>query len=95
MGFRFDIYIGSDNGSRRIQEDYLSRVLDWADSEFPEGYTVVRGRGCYEGVQEDSLVLNVLSDYDVDLREPLEELKRSLGQDSVLYSKQVVDVTLV
>ncbi len=95
VGFRFDVYIGSDNGSRRIRKDYLSKVLEWAASAFPEGYTMLRGRGYYEGVQEDSLVLSFLSDSDVDLRQPVTELKRELGQESILFSRQYVDVTLV
>lgn len=95
MGFRFDVYIGSDNGFRRIKRDYLSKVLEWVAYAFPEGYTMLRGRGFYDGVQEDSVVLSFLSDSDIDLREPVTKLKEELGQESVLYSKQNVDLTYI
>lgn len=30
MAYRIDIYIGSDNGSRKIGGDYLDKITDWA-----------------------------------------------------------------
>ena len=84
MPTRIDIYIGSDNDSRKICKDYLKKIRDWADSTFPEGYTLFRGKGCYGGVAEDSVLLNVLSDYNHDLRDKLESLKRELKQDAIL-----------
>jgi len=34
MHYRIDIYIGSDNHSREINEEYLGRVREWADENF-------------------------------------------------------------
>ena len=45
MGYRFDVFVGSDNDSRKIRKGYLDRVVSWANSVFPEGYTLTRGRG--------------------------------------------------
>ncbi len=95
VAYRYDIYIGSDNGSGRIHRDYLDRILDWASSTFPDGYTIVRGRGYYNGAQEDSIILSVLSDYDVDLNGRVVELKESLGQESILLSKYPVSLETV
>ena len=34
--YRIDIYIGSDNDSRRISDDYLKKIKKWASETFPE-----------------------------------------------------------
>ena len=54
--YRVDIYIGSDNDSRKIHDNYLDKVREWANATFPEGYTLVRGEGYYNGVSEDSIL---------------------------------------
>ena len=95
MHCRVDIYIGSDNGSKKICESYLKKVRDWADAVFPEGYTLIRGKGCYQGTYEDSVLINVLSSYDIALRENLERLKRELGQEAILVVKSPVNFEVV
>jgi hypothetical protein len=95
MPYKIDIYIGSDNGSRRIHDDYLSKVHKWANRNFPDGYTVLMGQGCYRGNSEDSLLIDVLSEYDVSLRDQLEQLKRELQQESILLVKAVVDFDVI
>jgi len=92
MGYRFDMFVGSDNGSKRIGKDYLNRVVKWANSVFPEGYTLTRGRGFCEGAQEDSLILSVLTNDRLDLREKIASLKNELGQKSILVSNYAVEV---
>ena len=95
MPYRIDIYIGSDNGSRIIDENYLSKIRQWADGVFPEGYTVVRGQGYYRGISEDSLLLNVLSSDEICLREQLEKLKYELDQEAILVAKSQVDLEVI
>jgi len=95
MPYRVDIYIGSDNGSRRICKDYLRKVREWANSAFPDGYTLVRGEGCYRGISEDSILLCVLSDYDAVQRGRLEKLKQDLRQDSILVVKSAVNIEVI
>lgn len=73
----------------------MSKVREWANSTFPDGYTLVRGEGCYRGISEDSILLNVLSDYDVALRERLEKLKLNLKQDSILVVRSAVNVEVI
>jgi hypothetical protein len=92
MPYRFDIYIGSDNGSRRIDSQYLGKVRQWADANFPTGYTLLRGQGCYGGISEDSLLVNVLSNCDLPLREQVNGLKLDLSQEAILVVKSEVDL---
>lgn len=95
MPYRIDIYIGSDNGSRRIDKPYLNKVKQWAYQNFPDGYTLLRGQGCYRGVSEDSVLVNVLSDREFALREQLEHLKTELGQEAILIARSLVDLEVV
>jgi hypothetical protein len=84
MPYRIDMYIGSDNGSRRIDDTYLNKIQRWANEQFPDGYTILRGQGCYLGVSEDTVLINALSKYDVALRDQLEKLKHDLVAKGLL-----------
>lgn len=95
MPYRIDIYIGSGNDSRKIHESYLDRIKKWANETFSDGYTVVRGEGHYQGESEDSVLLYVLTDYDIALRHRLERLKRELRQGSILVVKSAVDSEVI
>ena len=93
--YRVDLYIGSDNDSRKIHKSYLDKVRKWANATFPDGYTLVRGEGYHNGVPEDSILLYAFLNYDVVLKDQLEKLKRELRQDSILIVKSPVDFELV
>lgn len=93
--YRVDIYIGGDNDSRKIRDGYLDKVRKWANATFPDGYTLVRGEGYYDGTSEDSILLHAFLDYDVSLKRRLQRLKRELKQESILYVKSPVDYELV
>ncbi len=95
MPYRIDIYIGSDNDTRRICDSYLNKVKHWANNIFPDGYTLVRGEGCYRGSSEDSLLINVLSMDEFKLTDELVRLKRELSQESILIVKSPVEFELV
>ena len=95
MPYRFDIYIGSENGSRSIGENYLKKVQDWASQIFPEGYTLLKSNGYYQGTSEESLIVNVLCEYDVALKQQIERLKRELKQGSILVVKSAVDLEVI
>ena len=95
MPYRVDIYIGSDNGSKKICESYLKKVKEWADATFLEGYTLLRGEGCYRGIYEDSVLINVLSSNDVPLRDNLQQLKHELEQEAILVVKSAVDFEVI
>jgi len=93
--YRIEIYVGSDNDSERINTVYLEKVKKWANSTFPEGYTLVRGEGYFNGNPEDSIVLQVLLDYDPNLKRQLEKLKKELRQDSILVVRSRVVYEMV
>jgi uncharacterized membrane-anchored protein YitT (DUF2179 family) len=92
MPYRIDIYIGSDNATRKIGKDYFEKLKNWASKAFPEGYTLLRGRGFYNGSSEDSVIVTVLSHQDPSLKNKLELLKYELRQDAILLAKSYVDL---
>ncbi|MHA1621592.1 MAG: hypothetical protein ACTSVO_05560 [Candidatus Heimdallarchaeaceae archaeon] len=87
MPYRVDIYIGSDNNSRKICKEYMKKIIEWADVTFPEGYTLLKGEGCYDGIYEETIIINVLSNYDVSLNGRLKRLKCELEQNAILVVK--------
>ena len=93
--YRVDIYIGSDNNSRKIHDSYLDKIRKWANIAFPEGYTLVKGEGYYNGASEDSILLHAFLNYDPALNHQLEKLKRELRQESILLAKSAVDYEVV
>lgn len=93
--FRVDIYIGSDNDSRKIHDSYLDKVRQWANTTFPDGYTLVKGEGYYNGISEDSILLHAFLNYDPTLKHQIEKLKRELKQESILFVKSKADFELI
>jgi len=95
INYRVDIYIGSDNDSRKIHASYIDKVKKWANKTFPDGYTLVRGEGYYNGASEDSILLHAFLNYDPILKHQLERLKRELKQEAILVVKSAVDYEVV
>lgn len=93
--YRVDIYIGSDNDSRKIYDSYLNKIKNWANEIFPDGYTLVRGEGYYNGTSEDSILLYAFLDYNPVLKHQLKKLKRELKQESILLVKSTVDLEVI
>ena len=90
MPYRIEIYIGSDNNTKRISKNYSNKVKSWASGVFPEGYTLIKGKGFYNGVSENSVIISVFSDQECKLNRELDCLKQKLKQDSVLVVKYFV-----
>jgi len=95
LRYRIDIYIGSDNDSRRINDNYLKKIKKWASETFPDGYTLVRGEGYYNGISEDSILLHAFLNYDLDLTRSLKKLKRELKQEAILLIKSTVNLKVI
>jgi hypothetical protein len=89
--YRIDIYIGSDNNSRKINDHYLEKVKSWANETFPQGYTILKGEGYYNGISEDSILLFSFLEYDKQIQNSLQRLKDELKQESILFVKSNVD----
>jgi len=92
MPYRYDIYIGSDNETKKIAEVYRSKVIKWANSLFPEGYTIFEANGYYDGLNEDSLLVSVLSECEIEVSDYVNDLKRELKQDKILLTKFDMEV---
>lgn len=43
--YGIDIYIGSDNDSRKIHDSYLNKVREWTNTTFPHACTIFKGEG--------------------------------------------------
>ncbi|MGB9693909.1 MAG: hypothetical protein ACPLYF_03610 [Fervidobacterium sp.] len=95
MPYKIDIYIGSDDNTRRISKDYLKRLRSWASKVFPDGYILLKGSGFYDGSSEDSVIVTVLLHDNLPLKSKIELLKRDLGQDAILLSKSYVDLEVL
>jgi hypothetical protein len=95
INYRVDIYIGSDNDSRKIHDGYLNKIREWANTTFPDGYTIFKGEGYYNGSSEDSILLHAFLNYDPALNQQLEKLKQELKQQAILVVKSAVDYEVV
>lgn len=95
MPLKYDIYIGSDNGSRKLSEKYVDLILEWANHVFPDGYTLVKGEGYYNHTKEESLVVSTISQHELELNGEVRALKERLKQDAILVTKYAVEVELV
>lgn len=93
--YRIDVYIGSDNDSRKINDIYLDEIREWANETFPDGYTILRGEGYYNGASEDSILLHALLNYDPIIKHQLERLIRELKQESILVVTSPLDYEVV
>ncbi len=95
MAHRYDIYIGSDNGSGASTDEYVDKIAEWANESFPDGYTMTFGRGYWHGKREDCVVLNALTDDEDAVVKRLRKLKGELKQDGILLSRYAVESEMV
>jgi uncharacterized membrane-anchored protein YitT (DUF2179 family) len=95
MPYKIDIYIGSDNNTRKISRDYLEKLKNWASKVFPAGYTLLKGRGFYNGSSEDSVIVTILSSENLSLKGEIELLKRALGQEAILLSRSYIELEVL
>jgi hypothetical protein len=67
-----------------INESKVKRILDAAF----DGYTVLKGRGCWHGKLENSLTIEIYTDEDdILLAAICEKIKKANNQESVLLVK--------
>ena len=84
-----NIYIGSDNASRKINEEYLAKITEWAKQVFPNGFTLIKGKGFYGDISEDSVILDVMVfEVSSNLRKCVKSLKKILKQECILVSQK-------
>lgn len=95
MPLRYDIYIGSDNDSRKLTEKYLDLILEWANHAFADGYTIMKGEGYFNHSREDSVVVSTISQKEIELNGEIKSLKKRLKQDAILITKYTVEAELL
>jgi uncharacterized membrane-anchored protein YitT (DUF2179 family) len=94
MPFRYDIFIGSDNSSRRMNRSYLNKLKELLNDCFPDGYTLLNCRGYYNGTEEESVIVTVVCEKTIDF-EKVYRLKKHLKQEAILVTIYRVDSVFV
>ncbi len=85
MKVKVTLNIGADNETGRIDSGYQNRVSEILKKHWPNGFTLMQGKGCWEGKMEDSLiaVIYLLNLIFKDLDDCIKELKVILKQDKI------------
>ena len=85
---RVRFYI-EDPGSLEGQQELYNMLSLWF-----EGYTLYRTDGFWEGVREDSMVIEVLGNYDkMKCDDFADRVKFIFDQDAVMYTREFVEAT--
>jgi len=92
MLYIIDIYIGSDNNTRKIGRDCFEKPKNWTTKVFSAGYTLLKGKRFCNGINGDSVIVTVLSLENLPLKGEIEFLKRMLRQEVIPLSKSYVDL---
>ncbi len=62
---------------------------------FPKGCNVSLVDGLWEGMVEDSIVIEAIGDHDLSFCDSFaEEIKKRFSQDFVLYTREIVETNL-
>jgi hypothetical protein len=90
---RLTLYIGADNDTGLIDRETIRR---WADDHFPEGYTLIDGKGYWRGNQETTCILtNISKEFPEIVKEWVALLRSFLNQQSILMVIDEVEATFV
>lgn len=85
---RVRFYI-EDPGNLEGQQELYNKLSLWFS-----GYTLYRTDGFWEGVREDSMVIEVIGNYDKAYCDDFaNRVKFLLDQDAVMYTREFVEVT--
>ena len=84
---KIELYIGSSNETQKINDVYLNKITKWANTVFPQGYTLFKGKGYWQNTTEDSILLISICLSELTLKEEIEKLKIQLNQKSILVIK--------
>lgn len=82
---KFEIY--TENKNQEWIENILSIGFD--------GFTIIRGVGCWKGQREESLKVEIYTDNVILLEAVAEKIKRHNKQDAILISETKCEVTLL
>ena len=84
MATKIILYIGSDNKTKKISEEYKQKV-EQILAKYWQGFTLKKCEGYYKGEIEESLeaIIFVLKFVFKDLENCIDDLKVSLVQESI------------
>lgn len=80
------IYIGSNNDTKVLEIEKIKEVMLQSNS----GYTLILASGFWEGIAEDTAIIEIYGDYNTGI---IPELKTQLKQDSILVVEDYKQIT--
>ena len=85
----------TEDPSRLFWEDGRAKLFDLLHRFFPKGCNVSTTDGIWEGIAEDSIVIEVIGNYSVNYCNSFaDKVKETFKQESVLYTREIVEATL-
>lgn len=80
----WEIYVGADNATHRIDDEYVSKIVKALDYHGVDGATFTRAEGVWKGQREESVVITLSTDEGTTYRVAT-TLRDVLNQDAVAY----------
>jgi PII-like signaling protein len=83
------LYIGADNQTRTISEEYYRKTVKILNKEL-DGYTIFRGNGIWKGNTEDTIIVEIINEKIEKIEKIAETLKKELNQEAILITQEKV-----
>ena len=78
-----------------LKVDGRPKLFDLLHRFFPSGCNVSMTSGIWEGTTEDSIIIEVIGNYNVNYCDAFVDMvKETFDQESVLYTREIVEATL-
>lgn len=90
VGFKMMHLIYTENDPSK---DHLFNIKRVMHEQFPTGFTILFGVGCWNGKEENSVCIQVMNATDAAIRRAVNEIRELNYQESVMVVKQNSDVT--
>lgn len=98
--YKYNIYVGMfDKDSKKqvlSNTEFLNTVRKIMRYNFIDNYTIIKSKGHYKSdtmiVCEPSIIIDIIIDYELDTDFMKKQLCKFLNQESVLITKQSIQV---
>lgn len=98
--YKYNIYVGMFDKDTKQQElstqDFLNTVRKVMRYNFIDNYTIIKAKGHYKSdtmtVCEPSIIVDIIIDFNLDTDFLKNQLCKFLNQESVLITKQSIEV---
>lgn len=87
----YRVFVGSNNETHKLEREKIKRI---ADKRF-KGYTFINAVGRWNGTQEKTAVIEILTEEHKDVILTARELKRELKQEAVLIQQLKTDTAFI